>query len=276
MRRVLATLPILGLLIGLVILAVPVASDWIATREAEEAISVARTSIELAHDPSAEELLEQANAYNASLVGDVAGRGILGYDDQLSYDGSAVMCWVNIPSIDVTLPVYHGTDEDSLAAGAGHLEGSSLPVGGTSTHCVITAHSGMRLERAFDDIESLDVGDVFVVWTLGMPYAYEVTSQEVVLPSEVESLGIAHGEDLCTLVTCTPYGVNSHRLLVHGSRCAYTSDMEQATVKAHVNRRTIPLLAAMACIIVTTIILSIASRKRRRKDKSPMERRSLS
>ena len=128
------------------------------------------------------------------------------------------MAYIEIPKINLKMLVYHGTSDEVLAVGAGHLEGTSLPVGGPTTHCVITAHSGMKTMKAFDELRLLEVGDCFTVTTLGTSYEYEVESIETVLPYETESLGIVEGEDRVTLVTCTPYGINDHRLLVHGVR----------------------------------------------------------
>ena len=181
--------------------------------------SMSASSVEQ-DDPGLAACREQAEAYNA-LLGGYDGPGVadvLPYDQQLSYQGDEAMAWVEVPKADIRLPVYHGTSDAVLAAGVGHLEGSSLPVGGASSHCILTAHSGMPGSSAFDEIRRLETGDVFYVHTLGVTYAYRVYDIGVVLPEEVSSLAIERGRDLCTLVTCTPYGVNDHRLLVHGER----------------------------------------------------------
>ncbi len=182
--------------------------------------------------------LDQANAYNQVLAGeepDMDSSQIVDYNDQLTYDRDPMMSWVEIPSIDVSMPIYHGTGDAALMAGVGHLEGTSLPVGGESTHCVITAHSGMRNLRMFDDIRQLEPGDLVLLHTMGDVYAYRVASSEVVWPDETSSLAIAPGEDLLTLVTCTPYGVNDHRLLVHCERTDYVP--EEANEQAAVTER---------------------------------------
>lgn len=141
------------------------------------------------------------------------------YDALLNLGGDGVMGTLYIPAIDVELPIYHTTSDDVLQEGVGHMEGTSLPVGGESTHAVLAGHSGLPSAQIFDRLGELAVGDYFVIETLGEEHAYRVTSIETVLPEETGSLAIEEGRDLVTLVTCTPYGVNTHRLLVHAERC---------------------------------------------------------
>ena len=143
------------------------------------------------------------------------------YRHQLNIAGDGIMCYVQIPLIQVNLPVYHGTDSDTLEVGIGHLLGSSLPVGGTGSHSVLTAHSGMANQKMFSDLDKLKLGDVFYLKVLGETLAYQVDQIKTVLPHDTTYLGILEGEDLCTLVTCTPFGVNTHRLLVRGKRIPY-------------------------------------------------------
>ena len=277
-------LPILGLLLGLTILAAPIATDLYARWQDSQIISSMTSVAEDTDDPARLELLAQAYKYNATLaevpydemkgsateelsqdkksrgeeggVPDVGEEpvGNLGYADQLDYDGVA-MSWIEIPKIGVRLPIYHGTSDDALSSGAGHLEGSSLPVGGLSTHTVITAHSGSHAQRMFDDIRRLEPGDIFVVHTLGTSYAYEVYSTEVVLPDERESLSIQQGKDLCTLVTCTPYGVNDHRLLVHAHRTTKLPEAASATDVSEgiIGIRTLPFAIAVAAAAALVI-----------------------
>ena len=143
------------------------------------------------------------------------------YEDQLNLAGDGIMGYVEIPLIRVNLPIYHGTASETLDVGIGHLLGSSLPVGGESTHSVLTAHSGMAGQKMFSDIDQLEEGDVFYLQILGQTLAYQVDAIHVVLPHDTTYLGITQGEDQCTLVTWTPFGVNTHRLLVRGSRIPY-------------------------------------------------------
>ncbi len=143
------------------------------------------------------------------------------YEGLLNIGADGIMGYVEIPRISVNLPIYHGTGNDSLDRGVGHLLGSSLPVGGEDTHCILTGHSGLATQKMFTDLEQLDVTDVFYLNVLGETLAYQVEKINTVLPHDTSLLGITSGEDYCTLVTCTPYGVNTHRLLVRGTRIPY-------------------------------------------------------
>ncbi len=177
---------------------------------------------------------EAAQQYNAMLSGQAAiteGGALappLAYAQQLTVGG--VMCYVDIPKINVYLPVQHGTDADTLENSVGHVVGTSLPVGGSSTHAVLSAHSGMASSKLFSDIDQLAEGDMFYIHVLGEVLAYKVDTIHTVLPTDTSLLQIADGKDLVTLVTCTPFGINTHRLLVRGHRIPYTP--EQATTAA--------------------------------------------
>ena len=176
---------------------------------------------------------EAAQQYNAMLSGAAITEGgasapPLAYVQQLTAGG--VMAYVDIPKINVYLPVQHGTDADTLEKSVGHVVGTSLPVGGDSTHAVLSAHSGMASSKLFSDIDQLTVGDVFYIRVLGDTLVYEVDSIHTVLPTDTSLLQIEDGKDYVTLVTCTPFGVNTHRLLVRGHRIPYTP--EQATAAA--------------------------------------------
>ena len=176
---------------------------------------------------------EAAEQYNAMLSGATITEGgasapPLAYAQQLTVGG--VMCYVEIPKIGVYLPVEHGTSADTLEKSVGHVVGTSLPVGGASTHAVLSAHSGMASSKLFSDIDQLAVGDMFYIHVLGEVLAYKVDAIHTVLPTDTSLLQIADGKDLVTLVTCTPFGINTHRLLVRGHRIPYTP--EQATTAA--------------------------------------------
>ncbi len=183
---------------------------------------------------------EKAIAYNETLVSGVqaedafSNEALTGasenYGTLLNLTGSGIMGYVEIPNIAVTLPIYHGTDADTLEIGIGHLLGTSLPVGGESTHTVLTAHSGMANQKMFSDLDLVKEGDVFYLEILDEILAYQVDAIHVVLPHETEQLQIVSGEDYCTLVTCTPFGVNTHRLLVRGTRIPY-EEAEQITAE---------------------------------------------
>ena len=176
---------------------------------------------------------EAAEQYNAMLSGAAITEGgasapPLAYAQQLTVGGA--MVYVDIPKINVYLPVQHGTDADTLERAVGHVVGTSLPVGGSSTHAVLSAHSGMASSRLFSDIDQLTEGDTFYIHVLGEVLAYKVDAIHTVLPTDTRLLQIEEGEDYVTLVTCTPFGVNTHRLLVRGHRIPYTP--EQATAAA--------------------------------------------
>ena len=173
---------------------------------------------------------EAAQQYNAMLSGAAtiteggASAPPLAYADQLTVGG--VMCYIDIPKINVYLPVQHGTDADTLERAVGHVVGTSLPVGGSSTHSVLSAHSGMASAKLFSDIEQLAEGDTLYIHVLGEVLAYKVDAINTVLPTDTSLLQIEDGKDLVTLVTCTPFGVNTHRLLVRGHRVPYVSEQE--------------------------------------------------
>ena len=194
------------------------------------------------------------------------------YEHQLNIAGDGIMGYIKIPLIKVDLPIYHGTNSDSLDAGAGHLLGSSLPVGGKSTHSVITAHSGVASQKLFSDLDKLKEGDVFYVDVLGETLAYQVDQIHVVLPHDTSFLGITEGADYCTLVTCTPFGVNSHRLLVRGVRIPY--EKADVIVQEQITQEELPastweqqyilgIFVGLGIVIVSTIlILYLKSRRR--------------
>lgn len=150
-----------------------------------------------------------------------------GYEDLLCTDDEGLMALVEIPAIHVMLPVYHGTSEDVLQKGAGHLEGTSLPTGGAGFHTALSAHRGLPEKKMFTDLDQLEEGDTFYIHVLGEIHAYEVIGVETVRPDETESLAARPGEDLATLVTCTPYGINTHRLYIHGERIPYEEEIRE-------------------------------------------------
>ena len=217
-----------------------------------------------------ERILLQARAYNELLAGEdseLAADQVAPYEEQLVFDRDPMMSWVEIPSINVSMPIYHGTGEEALMAGVGHLEGTSLPVGGTSSHCVLTAHSGMRNLSMFDDIHALREGDLVLLHTVDRTLAYKVAGSEVVWPDEAGSLAIESGADKLTLVTCTPYGVNDHRLLVHCDRTEYVEQeaAEQRSLLArHWGKREIAVLVVVAAVVLILLDIIIHRLRRRR------------
>lgn len=181
------------------------------------------------------------------------------YAGLLNVDGSGAMGYLTIPSIDVNLVIYHGTGEDVLQKGVGHLQGTSLPVGGTGSHCVLSAHSGLSSKKLFTDLDKLVEGDVFYLHILGEVLAYQVDQIKVVLPNETEDLRINAEQDYVTLLTCTPYGVNTHRLLVRGTRIPYeeaaaveqTAEPHSSTwLKQYLEAALVGLVIALVLVIL--------------------------
>ena len=209
----------------------PLISNYVNQKYASKIHTDYFAVIELTDAATLQEARQQAVAYNQTLVpGTVTEQAYsqdalltasVDYENQLNVTGSGIMGYVEIPKISVDLPIYHGTGSDSLDRGVGHLLGSSLPVGGESTHTILTGHSGMASQKMFTDLVQLEMGDIFYLHILDDTLAYQVCGINTVLPYDTSLLGITSGEDLCTLVTCTPYGINTHRLLVCGSRIPY-------------------------------------------------------
>ena len=223
------------LLAGLSLLLYPSFADyWNSFTQSRAIASYVDMITDLNHEDYSH-IWQEAVAYNRSLLDrDVTfvqtDAQAQQYTKLLNLADSGIMGYVEIPSIDVTLPIYHGTDADTLEIGIGHLLGTSLPVGGESTHTVLTAHSGMANQKMFSDLNLVKEGDVFYLEILDEILAYQVDAINVVLPHDTTHLGITTGEDYCTLVTCTPFGVNTHRLLVRGTRIPY-EEAEQITAE---------------------------------------------
>lgn len=222
-RRISAILFGLLFLVGLGIFAYPTISDqWNSYRQ-RLLISEYDETVATLEEEDYEALWQQANAYNQSLWNRNGGFTLTEeeqeeYNQVLNPSGSGMMGYVEIPAIDCMLPINHGTDEDVLQTAVGHLEGTSLPVGGEGTHCVLSAHRGLPSAKLFSNLDQVREGDLFRLKVLDEILTYQVDQIRTVLPEEVEDLGLVAGMDYCTLVTCTPYGVNSHRLLVRGVR----------------------------------------------------------
>ena len=224
MKKRLITLVLVGMtLLGLGLSLYPLLADWWNSVHQSRAVTDYARAAEVLARPEQEALLTQAEAYNARL----AETGVqwtlddaqqAEYNAQLDITGTGIMGYLNIPRIGVTLPIYHGTSEQVLQVAVGHLAGTSLPVGGKGTHCSVSGHRGLPGARLFTDLEELAQGDTFTVTVLGRTLTYEVDQIRIVLPSELEELAIDPEQDYFTLITCTPYAVNTHRLLVRGRR----------------------------------------------------------
>lgn len=218
--------------VGLSLLLYPSISDYWNSFHQSKAIAHYAEEIANMDKETYERLWSEATAYNQSLA-ERTNSYLLSeeqeelYKELLNVDGNGIMGYIEIPQIDCSLPIYHGTDEAVLQVAVGHLEWSSLPVGGESSHCVISGHRGLPSAKLFSDLDELIVGDTFTLRILDEILTYEVDKISIVEPQDTDELQIMEGEDYCTLVTCTPYGINTHRLLVRGHRI---ENAEQATL----------------------------------------------
>lgn len=267
-RKLVNFIFVIILLIGIGIMLYPTFSDWWNRQHQTRAIA---GYVEATKDLSAEkkqEMWNEAQAYNKTLVGkslnfNLSDEEKKEYEKILDVTGTGIMGYVNIPKINVSLPIYHGTDEATLQIAIGHLPGTSLPVGGESTHCVISGHTGLPSAKLFTDIDQLEVGDHFTLEVLDQTLTYEVDQINVVLPDELEDLEIEEGKDLCTLVTCTPYGINTHRLLVRGHRV--TNDDPDVLVDGEPVKedKYVPIAVLIVLFIVFAIIVGPKRKKRK-------------
>lgn len=210
-------------LIGLGILLYPTMRNWYSVWQAKREIRHYQAEIAEAVGPDYSAWWEAAEAYNRRLAenGNASIYGtdqIEEYESLLDVDGTGMMGYIDIPAIQVNLPIYHGIEERALQAGAGHWQGTSLPTGGENTHCVLTAHTGLVKAKMFTDLDQLEEGDTFTISVLDRVLAYEVDQIQITNPEDMDPLKIEQGKDLVTLYTCYPYGVNTHRLLVRGHR----------------------------------------------------------
>ena len=222
---------VFAFLIALGITLYPMISTWYNERHQAEVHIHYQEKVEQVDNTKLIEAKELAVAYNQTILpgaqdeDSFSKEALLSasenYGSLLNLAGDGIMGYVEVPTIGVTLPIYHGTNNSTLERGVGHLLGSSLPVGGESTHSVLTAHSGMASQKMFSDLDRLKIGDIFFLDVLGEKLAYQVDQIETVLPYDTTFLQTEMGNDLCTLVTCTPFGVNTHRLLVRGTRIEY-------------------------------------------------------
>lgn len=263
---------ILALVAGLSLLLYPTVSDYWNSLHTSQAVASYDQAVKSMDEGKYDELLQRAGQYNRDLF----PRGTLfaltdeereDYNSQLDIDGSGVMGYIEIPTIKVSLPIYHGTSDDVLQVAVGHLEWSSLPVGGESTHCVLSGHRGLPSAKLFTNLDQLAEGDLFVIRTLDEVLTYEVDRILIVLPSELQALAAEEGKDLCTLVTCTPYGVNSHRMLVRGHRVDNQSEAVRLTADAiRIDPLLVAPIAAIPLLLALLLLLAAAPKKKSRDD----------
>ena len=252
---------ILVLLAGLSLLLYPSVSDYWNSFHQTQAIASYAENVATMDQARYDALWEEAKAYNASLLGRsnaylLSEAQRAQYDELLDVSGLGVMGYIEIPSIGCSLPIYHGTEESVLQIAVGHLDWTSLPVGGASTHCVLSGHRGLPSAKLFTNLDKLVEGDVFMLRVLDEVLTYEVDQILIVEPQDVAALQIVEGKDYCTLVTCTPYGVNTHRLLVRGHRIANIEEAKAVRITADAIQIE-PLLVAPIVAIPMLLLLLI-------------------
>lgn len=263
--------PLLVILVGVGILMYPSVSNYLIEVNGSRAVSDYDAAVQAMPKERYDQLIADARAYNERLAAEAggvdlvqgeAGAGLTdAYNALLNVNGDGMMGYLTIPRLSETMPVYHGVEEPVLQKGAGHLPDTSLPVGGPSTHAVLSGHRGLPSAKLFTDLDKMQQGDVFYLKVLDQTTAYRVSSIETVLPTETRSLSIEPGADKVTLVTCTPYGVNSHRLLVHAVRTDYDPDSgESAPIPPSINMPPwlIGLLVAAGAIVVVVVARAVA------------------
>ena len=269
---------ILMLFAGLSLLLYPTVSNYWNSLHQSRAIAAYVEQVAQTDNETFDQLRGQARAYNRTLVGkayryDMTRQEREEYLELLNVSENGIIGYIEIPDIHCELPIYHGTDADALQIGVGHIEGSSLPVGGESTHCAISGHRGLPSAKLFSDLDKLTVGDRFILRVLDDTLTYEVDQIHTVLPGEMDELEIVEGEDYCTLVTCTPYGVNTHRLLVRGHRVENSTDKEPARVTADETRTeplgkiSILLPVLVFAILLMLLLIFLLSKRKKRQDK---------
>lgn len=257
--KFISILLVLLLLVGLSLLLYPYVSNYWNSLHQTRAIAAYAEAVAKLDKDQYTEILSAAQAYNASLLGRDNTQPLDGdrkeeYERLLDVSGLGIMGYIEIPCIDCSLPIYHGADESVLQVAVGHMEWSSLPVGGESTHCVLSGHRGLPSAKLFTNLDKLQTGDTFILRVLDETLTYEVDQILIVEPQETGSLRIEEGKDYCTLVTCTPYGINTHRLLVRGHR---VDNIEEAnTVRVTADAIQIePLIVAPIVAIPISLLL---------------------
>lgn len=257
-------------LVGLSLLLYPSISNYVNERHQSRAIATYDAAVSKLDEEDYDAYFKAARKYNKKLAENPSAfyepDAIEGYDKILDVTGTGIMGYVAIEKIGVELPIYHGTSEGVLAAGAGHLEGTSFPIGGKSTHSVISAHRGLPSAKLFTNLDKLEEGDTFTITILNRVITYEVDKISIVLPSQTQDLKIEDGKDYCTLMTCTPYGINTHRLLVRG-RCIDNSELQKIHITAEAFQIRPTIIASIIGIFILLLLLLrvlVHSRRKRR------------
>lgn len=260
-------------IIGIVMMAYPTFSDWWNDMHQSRAIAGYVEQVSDMSRQNSDALWTAARAYNEKLLKKSGDRFLLTdkekaeYERTLNVTGTGIMGYVNIPKIGIELPIYHGTDPAVLEIAIGHIEGSSLPVGGKGTHCVISGHRGLPSAKLFTDLDQLQEGDTFQLQVLNRTLVYEVDQIRIVLPDELSDLAIDPDKDYCTLVTCTPYGVNTHRLLVRGHRIeASETELPVSADAVRVDPRYVVPVIVLPVLLLALLWILLFTGTHRKKD----------
>lgn len=263
---------ILILLIGLSLMLYPTFADWWNSFHSSRSIANYVEQVANIDDAQYEELWDAAWDYNQSLLH--RPNDFLLSDEQqeiykslLDFGGNGIMGYIEIPMIDVMLPIYHGTKESVLQIAVGHLDWTSLPVGGAGSHCVVSGHRGLPSARLFTDLDKLKVGDVFMLHVLNEILTYEIDQILIVEPQDTDPLLIEPGKDLCTMVTCTPYGINSHRMLVRGHRIESQEEAKVIRITADAVRIEPLMVAPFVAVPILLVLLIILLLPKQKKGK---------
>ena len=267
-NHLITILLVLIFLLGLSLLLYPAVSDYWNSKHQTRAIAVYSEEVSGLDEDQYQALWEAAAAYNASLLERdnaylLTEEQKVAYEQLLNVSGLGIMGYIEIPSIDCSLPIYHGTEESVLQIAIGHLEWTSLPVGGESTHCVLSGHRGLPSAKLFTNLDKLQEGDVFLLRVLDEVLTYEVDQILIVEPQETGALRIVEGEDYCTLVTCTPYGINTHRLLVRGHRIENAPEARLVRVTAdavQIEPLLVAPIVALPMLLLLLILLLLPKR----------------
>jgi sortase A len=272
----------LVILIGVGLLSYPTVSDWWNRFHQTRAVASYAAAVSQMKTEDYDRLFAEADDYNRKLAGtgmkwSMTDEEIQEYNSILDISENGIMGYIDIPRIRQTLPIYHGTDDAVLQIAIGHLAGTSLPVGGDSTHCVVSGHRGLPSARLFTDLDRLIVGDIWTMTVLNRTVTYEVDQIRIVEPEDLSELQIVQGSDYCTLLTCTPYGINTHRLLVRGHRIPNLDGDANVTADAmQVDQTLVAMVVAVIILLILVIILLVVSSKwyRDRRDRREMARRN--
>lgn len=255
--------------VGIGLLLYPTVSDWWNSFHQTQAIVDYNETVDAMKEEEYEAFLTEAEEFNEWLKANHSGYSFdeeeeAYYDSVLDITGTGIMAYLEIAKIDVYLPIYHGTSDSVLQAGIGHLEGSSLPIGGTGTHAVLSGHRGLTSARLFTDLDELEVGDTFIIHLLDEILTYEVDQILIITPTETGALAVDPEEDYVTLMTCTPYGINTHRLLVRGHRVENESSVNVTADAVQVDATVVAwLIAAVILAVLFIAVMVRGSRKRK-------------